>query len=143
MEVSLLTEGFNRGVGSLAGVTSTAVVARLFSNFFLTLPEPLIPEREWQQFKAAASQNDELKRLSDLQNLCIQMAPVRKALVVTFLDFVAYLDKKGAFGGSFEYLSAAVVRPPGRSAQALAVGEASDANRIMTYLVKLSPFEKK
>jgi hypothetical protein len=142
-EVQYLSDCFNRGKGSLSGVASVAIVARLFSNFFLSLPEPLVPDALWPLFKAAVNQSDELKKLAELQQLCVQLPSARKTLLVAFLDLIALLDKRKAFASSFEYLSAAVARPPERSAVALAVGEVADSSKIMTYLVKLTPFEKK
>jgi hypothetical protein len=62
---------------------------------------------------------------------------------VFFLNFVLFLEIRNAFGSSFEFLSSVASRPAGRSAHALAVGEASDTNKIMTLLLKLTPFERK
>jgi hypothetical protein len=78
-------------------------------------------------------------RFFEMKKVWISLPQNRKVILLEFLNLLSFLDAKKSFElSSYIFLGPVIVRPPDRSADALAVGEISITSKVISILVTMA-----
>ena len=121
---------------------NAAVVANIFKDFFMTLPEPIVPVEMWSRFKSqnesAMDRDPKSPRKSNnpLKEVINDIPNKRRLILDEFLECLHFLEKKQT-GDWFEVWASVVVRPAGRSTDSQSITEMDDGAKIFKTLYSL------